>query len=243
MRLSKSALQLYTKCPYAYYLKYIQGFSGPSTDAMQIGITFHEDADKFFDNVSLRELANQTSIFGIEAYIRDLLPKGFLYDHFAHIQTVHYMGLNNKDDFMPVEREIKLVYKDIMNEDAPDWCLDVGIIDRIDKINGETVLIEYKSGKFRQGINQELMMYKDLIEQTTDYKIDKLCAIYPKELYGAKLPSGVYFKSPSHQKQARAKIEYVRQMIRAGNWHTKKFNLCAWCDVADICFKEEMVVR
>jgi len=238
MRLSKSALQTYLKCPYHYYLRYILGYQGPKAEVMQIGIDFHDRADKFFDNVSLKELANQTSIFGIESYIRSFFPEGKLYDNFTHIETVLYMSLNNKDEFMPLEREIKLVA-----EGAPDDCLDVGIIDRIDKINGETILIEYKSGKFRQGINQELMMYKVLVEQTTDYKIDKVCAIYPKELYGSALPSGVYIKKPSHEKQARDKVAYVKDMLRKKKWQQKKHNLCAWCDAADLCFESEMVVE
>jgi hypothetical protein len=210
---------------------------------MTAGIEFHDRADKVFDDLSLQELANQTSIFGIESYIRSFFPEGSLYDHFAHIETVLYMSLNKKEEFMPVEREIKLVVKDILGHDAPEWCLDVGIIDRIDTVDGETILIEYKSGKFRQGINQELMMYKDLVELTTDYKIDKVCAIYPKELYGTKLPSGVYIKSPSHEKFARAKVEFVKGEIRKKKWNQKKFGLCAWCDVADKCFEDELVIQ
>ena len=243
MRLSKSGLQIYIQCPYRYYLQYVKRLRGPPSEAMLKGIDFHDRADKSFDDVSLKELANQTSIFGIESYIRSLFPDGLLFDHFAHIETVQYMGLNNKTDFMPVEREIKLVVEDILGEPAPDWCLDVGIIDRIDQVNGETILIEYKSGKFRQGINQELMMYKDLVELTTNYKIDKLCAIYPKELYGTKLPSGVYFKNPSHEKQARAKVQFVKDMIRKKEWRQKKYSLCAWCSVAEECFKDEMVIE
>jgi RecB family exonuclease len=148
------------------------------------------------------------------------------------------MHLNNKEEFMPVEREIKIEL-----EDAPDWCLDVGVIDRIDKVDGETILIEYKSGKFRQGINQELMMYKDLLEYNTDYKVDKVCAIYPKELYGTKLPSGVYVKSPSHEKFARAKVQSVKEAIRKRKWNKKTYNLCAWCDVTDQCFEDEMEIK
>lgn len=242
MRLSKSGLQTYIKCPYSYYLQYEEGHRGQPSEAMLKGSEFHDLADKFFDLVSLQELANQTSIFGIESYLRSFFPEGSLYDHFAHMQTVHYMALNKKEEFMPVEREVKLVVKDIIGKDAPEWCLDVGIVDRIDQVNGETILIEYKSGKYRQGINQELMMYKDIVELTTDYKIDKLCAIYPKELYGTKLPSGVYFKSPSHEKQARAKVEFVKDMIRRKKWRQKKYSLCNWCDHADLCFEDELRV-
>ena len=51
MRLSKSGLQTYTKCPYAYYLRYIEGHKGPSTEAMDRGIEFHDRAEKFFDEI------------------------------------------------------------------------------------------------------------------------------------------------------------------------------------------------
>ena len=237
MQLSKTGLYTYLRCPYSYYLKYVVGCVSEKTAEMMAGIEFHDRACAFFDNISLKELANQTSMFGIERYIRSFFPEGLLYDHFSHMQTIHYMTLNNKDEFMPIERELKLVA-----DDAPDYCLDVGIIDRIDKIDGQTVLIEYKSGKFRQGINQELMMYKVLIEEATDYKIDAVCGIYPQELYGTKLPSGVYFKKPSHENQAKEKVVYVKKMLREKRWKDKKINACAWCGVADECFnKEEMI--
>jgi len=238
MRLSKSGLQTYLKCPYAYYLQYIKGFRGPATEAMEKGIKFHEDADQFFDKISLQELANQDTIFGIERYIRTFYPEGSLYDKFAHIQTVHYMTLNNKQEFIPVEREIKIEV-----DNAPDDILDVGIIDWIAIENGMTILGEYKTGKFRQGINQELMMYKSLVEYATDYKIDAVCAIYPQELYGSKLPSGVYFRKPKYEVTARKKVAYVKDMIRKEKFDQKKYNLCAWCENADICFENEMVVE
>ena len=238
MRLSKSGLQTYVRCPYSYYLHYKEGHPISTTPEMEAGTVFHEQADKFFDKVSLKELAAQTSMFGIECYIRSLFPEGLVYDHFSHMLTVHYMSLNKKEEFIPIEREIKIVA-----DNAPDWCLDVGIIDRIDRVDGQTILIEYKSGKFRQGINQELMMYKILLEQATDYKIDAVCGIYPKELYGAKLPSGIYFKKPSHEKQAKAKVEYVKKMLKEHKWNSKKINACAWCGVADECFKKEMEIE
>lgn len=238
MRLSKSGLQTYLKCPYAYYLHYILGHTGPPTEEMEIGVRFHEDADKFFDKVSLRELADQTAIFGIERYIRSLYPEGSLYDKFAHIQTTHYMTLNKKEEFIPVERELKVEVKN-----APDDVLDVGIIDWIAQENGMTILGEYKTGKFRQGINQELMMYKVLVEYATEYKIDAVCAIYPNELYGSRLPSGVYFKKPSYETVARKKVAYVKDMIRKKKFSQKKYNLCAWCENADICFENELVIE
>ena len=96
MRLSKSALQLYQKCPYSYYLKYIKGIRGEPSQAMSDGLYFHDKADDFFDDVSLRELAELDSIFAIERYIRSLLPTDripHIFDHFSHQQTVFYINV------------------------------------------------------------------------------------------------------------------------------------------------------
>jgi hypothetical protein len=199
---------------------------------MSAGTEFHDQANLLFDKISLPELVCQTSIYGIERYIRSLLPAGKLYDNFSHIETVQYMKLNNKDEFIPIAREQKIVA-----EDAPDWCLDVGIIDRVDKVDGFTVLIEYKSGSFQQGINQELMLYKVLWEFVTHQKIDYICAIYPKELYGTKLPSGVYLKKPSHESIAKNKVTMVKQAIRNQQWD-KETNACVWCGVAGECYAD-----
>jgi hypothetical protein len=234
MRLSKSGLFTYLKCPYSYYLMYEKGQRFEPTPEMSAGLDFHDQANKLFDNISLQELANHNSIYGIERYIRSLLPgEGSLYDHFSHMQTVHYMSLNKKSDFIPIEREIKLVA-----ENAPEWCLDVGIIDRVDVVDGHRILIEYKSGSFQQTINQELMMYKVLYEFVTHQKIDYVCAIFPKELYGTKLPSGVYFKKPTNEAIARKKVAFVKQSIREQKWE-KESNACVWCGVADTCYAND----
>jgi hypothetical protein len=234
MRLSKSGLFAYLKCPYAFYLQYEKGQRFEPTPEMSAGSEFHDQANKLFDRVSLQELADQTSIYGIERYIRSLLPgEGSVYDHFSHMQTVHYMTLNNKSEFIPIVRESKIVA-----ENAPDWCLDVGIIDRIDRVDGKNILIEYKSGSFQSSINQELMMYKVLYEFVTHQKIDYVCALFPKELYGTKLPSGVYFKKPSNEHIARKKVAYVKQSIRDKKWD-KESNACVWCGVADTCYAND----
>jgi hypothetical protein len=237
MRLSKSALYTFEKCPYSYYLKYIQRIPTAKSFEMQRGIDFHERADKFFDQISLDDLAQLDTIEKVQEYFESFFPvtEDILYRNFAHMQATHYINLDVKEEFIPVEREFKVEIVD-----APDWCLDIGYIDFISQINGETILGEYKTGKFRQGINQEMMFYKDLIEQGTDYKITKLCVIYPMELYGVKLPTGVYYKSPSHEKFARRKVEATKKAIRKGQWFKKKYSLCAWCGVADNCFMEEV---
>jgi len=233
MRLSKSGLFTYLKCPYSFYLQYELGQRFQPTPEMEAGTRFHDEANKLFDKISLAELANQTSIYGIERYIRSLLPEGLLYDHFSHMQTAHYISLNNKDEFVPIARETKLVA-----DNAPDWCLDVGIIDRVDKVDGQTILIEYKSGSYQQTINQELMLYKVLYEFVTHQKVDYICALFPKELYGTKLPSGVFFRKPSNEPIARRKVETVKQAIRNKEWE-KETAACAWCGVADTCYLQD----
>jgi len=236
MRLSKTALYTYEKCPYSYYLKYIQRIPVAKSYEMERGITFHNVAEKFYDQICLDVMKEMDTVEEVQEYLEGFFPTGdVLYRNFAHIQATHFINLDKKEEFIPVARELK-----VQLDDAPDWCLDIGYIDFISQIGGETILGEYKSGKFRQGINQEMMFYKDLVEQGTDYKITKLCAIFPMELYGVKLPTGVYYKSPSHSKFARAKVENTKKAIRKGDWFKKKYNLCSWCGTADTCFMEEV---
>ena len=242
MRLSKTGLNIYDKCPYSYFLKYIQHVPVESSEAMDKGIEFHENADGFFDKVDLDYMSTFETQLELKAYLASLLPDMTMYKNFAHIEATHYMNLTKKEEFIPIEREFKVDLHEVLGEEnVPDWCLDIGYIDWIAEVDGETVLGEYKSGKYRQGINQELMMYKDLIEQGTDYKIDKLCAIFPMELYGVKLPTGVYYKSPSHEKFARAKVERVKKAIRAGQWYKKKFSMCQWCGVSGTCYENDAI--
>jgi len=234
-KLSKSALLTYQKCPYCYYLKYVQRIPTAKSYEMEKGIDFHERADSFYDQIKLDDMLEFKSAEELQKYFEGFFPEGILFRNFSFLQANHFFNLNKKEEFFPVERELLVTL-----DDAPEWCLEIGYIDWISQIDGLTILGEYKTGKFRQGINQELMMYKDLVEQGTDYKIDRLCSIYPAELYGPRLPSGIYYKTPSHAKHARAKVQATKEAIRKGKWFEKKHNLCAWCGVADTCFMEEV---
>jgi len=232
MRLSKTGLNTFVKCPFAYYLHYKLNIPFDKTMEMQRGIDFHERADKLFDQVTpdgLRQAEN------VESYLASFLPDETIYKNFAHMQAIFYQGLSNKQDFFPIARELYIDVEQITGKPTPIDVLDVGYIDWIGRIDGKIVLGEYKSGKFTRGINQELMMYKVMYETATGISVDRVCALFPAELGGVNLPSGVYYKPPSHEKEARAKVKLVKEEIFAELFNEKKKNVCQWCGVAGHC--------
>ena len=232
MRLSKTGLNTYVKCPFAYYLHYKLKIPFDKTIEMGKGIDFHEKADQLFAQITPDGLAQAKNV---ESYLASFLPDEPLYKNFAHMQAIYYQGLSNKQEFFPIARELYIDVEQMTGKPTPIDVLDVGYIDWISRVDGKMVLGEYKSGKFQRGINQELMMYKVMYETATGIKIDRVCALYPMELGGTQLPSGVYYKAPSHEDEARAKVQLVKEEILAELFNEKRHGGCQWCGVAGHC--------
>jgi hypothetical protein len=232
MRLSKTGLNTYLKCPFAFYLHYKLKIPFDKTLEMERGINFHEVANSLFDKITPDGLAQAESA---EDYLLSFLPDEPLYKNFAHMQAIFYQGLDNKTEFFPIARELYIDVAEMTGKPTPIDVLDVGYIDWIGKHNEHLVLGEYKSGKFLPGIHQELMMYKVMYEAATGKKIDRICALYPMEIGREKLPSGVYYKSPSHEREARNKVQQVKEEIDAMLFDEKKRSYCSWCGVAAEC--------
>lgn len=187
--LSKSGVLTYDFCPRKFYLKKIEDYDLPESDALQKGIKFHNWIDELFDNIDKSALINgETTIR--EEYKRHF-PDDFeaidkqevdLYTNFIEMDEERWEETENKEDFFPIKTEEFLSDEDLMFH---------GAYDRLDKYgeeDGEDVHIvyDYKTGSYKNyresNYRFQLCGYRHLIHKNYDkYNVKYGGIIFPKE--------------------------------------------------------------
>lgn len=151
MRLSKSKVLEYERCPYAFKLHHIDGFQEPPSMAMQRGSEIHQIYDDFFKppTSDLKELSNEITK-------HELFPK-------YKTQVKKLLSLTEKTG-VPLYREVKL-YDEVLNIS--------GIIDRVDFDGKSIAIIDYKSGQEHpiENYRFELALYTYLFEKNHNQKV------------------------------------------------------------------------
>lgn len=161
--ITKSMVFSYDFCPVQFYKNYILKEKRPKTTAMEIGIRFHEFAERFFG----------MALDVPPEYWCNFIPKSFtppekaMAGFFVQNEYQRY-NLLGPEDFMPMACEW-------WGQSEP---LKIrGYIDRVDYVNkdeNEIRLIEYKTSKkakFPQ-VRQELAFYSILFNDVTEHQYD-----------------------------------------------------------------------
>lgn len=180
--LSKSSINLYNFCPYAFYLRYIKGKRGEPSRQMERGTEFHDWAEDIYDKVDKESLKEGESSI-VKEYKKHLPKKAKiqskrdveLYKNFIDIEDKRWKNTDDKDLFFPVKTEMFLTDKDLMYH---------GSFDRLDLYDDdEYIVIEYKTGDFKEykmsDYRFELFGYKHLIEKNLDYDVDYMGVVFP----------------------------------------------------------------
>jgi ATP-dependent helicase/DNAse subunit B len=155
MRLSKSKIYTFEKCPFYYKLTYLDdAIKDDKSEPMQRGVEIHKLAEDFF------KPENKTP----ENLIKEI-QKHPLYEKHKEA-VINIVKFNNRMGFrMPLFREEILV--------EPELNIK-GVIDRVDLDDkGNYILLDYKSGKKHplSDYRFELALYTYLFEMTHNQKI------------------------------------------------------------------------
>lgn len=161
--ITKSMIFSYDFCPVQFYKQYILKERRPPTPAMEVGIRFHEFAERFF-GMAYEVPPERWINFIPESFTP---PEKEMAAYFIGNEYQRY-NLLGSEDFMPM---------------ACEWWgqsenLKIrGYIDRVDYVNKDENtlrLIEYKTGKrakFPQ-VRQELAFYSLLFNDVTENQYD-----------------------------------------------------------------------
>lgn len=223
LRLSKSKfLQYKYNCPRQYYFDNFTdyGKQRATNVYMVFGSMMHEYFEEYNKNAESAEF-----------YREALVDEEPYKEHIINFEKIlEKFGLDRAE-----VSELKIY------DPEKDF---VAIVDAIYKKDGEYILVDYKTGRyFKQDKNkyiQELLLYVDAIERSTDMKISKI------GMFFTAYPDDSFIQDVDRNKiqETLADLDEVRRRIENCEFPRNKSVLCAWCDYREVCegYRDEIIV-
>ena len=232
MRLSKTKVNTYLKCPLEFRLKYIDEIEVPQNEFMALGSDVHLIAEKFtakfqdeLDDVDIR---NELLKIAHEEDIG--------YDVGEHIDNLatffHEAFINNNFTLFSYEEHI------VDEENDFSGICDIILEDE----NGELVVIDYKTSKSNSfsRYRLELCYYKLLVENVYKKPVSQVGIFFTKN--GRLRLLNVYnvnnkrlFLNNKEISDAVDTLRQVRSEIDDEKFHPNRQFLCRYCTYKDIC--------
>lgn len=232
MKLSKSKVNTYLKCPLEFKFQYIDEIEMPQNKYMVLGSDVHLIAEKFSE-----KFADDLDGVNIEnELLKIALEEDIGYDVGEHIDN-----LSSFFNEVFVENDYKL----FCNE---EYLLDEenrfsGICDIIlEDENGNLVVIDYKTSKSSSfsKYRLELCYYKLLVENVTGKSVSQVGIFFTKNgrlrlLDVCDEDNKRKYLNDDEINQAINTLHHVRKEINNENFPAKRQFLCRYCTYREIC--------
>lgn len=232
MKLSKSKVNSYLKCPLEFKFQYIDEIEVPENKYMALGSDVHLIAEKFTEKFG-------DDICDIDTY-NELLKIAHDLD-MEYDLTAHIDNLSTFFDEMFVENDYSL----FSNE---EYLLDEenrfsGICDIIlENENNELVVIDYKTGRSSSfsKYRLELCYYKLLVENVYNRKVSAVGIFFTKNgklrlLDVCDEDNKRKYLNQNEINEAVDTLRKVRKDINNGIFPRRRQFLCRYCTYSDLC--------
>ena len=235
MRLSKSKINTYLKCPREFKYRYIDEIEDKPNEYMELGTKVHLIAEIY------------TKIYGDNPqenprYYLDLIARQKKID-LDQIDT-HLDSLASFFNRAFIENDYKVFsQEEYLTDDENNFS---GITDIIlENPDGELIVIDYKTGSSSSfsKCRLELGYYKMLVESNYDKNVVSAGIFFTKDNKLRLLD----FKDEDNKRKYICNKELnegldtlyeVRKNVNAGKFPKEEQFLCQYCTYADICFKD-----
>lgn len=238
MIISKSKVNLLGTCPRLFKFQVIEHRKPevPKADVTQIGIDMHKIFEDFFKAIKFNEIPAKPYEYFCNSMV---VKKQYepMFRHFCKVETEIWNSLENKNYFMPIFTEKKILAGD-MN----------GIIDRVDYDGEDYSIIDYKSTApmwnpdlkvwepSPSKVRFELCFYANLINQSNI--LDKPVKFVGS--YGYK--NGNLFFEPVKDISFKSMLKKVEAFRKTDfdkiEYPAKPGNACRWCEFTVSCAEE-----
>jgi len=232
MKLSKSKVNTYLKCPLEFKFQYIDEIEVPQNKYMALGSDVHliaeKFAEKFEDNLDDVNIENELLKIAHEEEIG--------YDLTEHIDN---LGSFFKEIF--IDNDYKLFSQE-------EYLLDEknrfsGICDIIlEDENGELIVIDYKTSKSSSfsKYRRELCYYKLLVENVYEKPVSQVGIFFTKNgrlrlLEVCDEENKRYYLNDDEIREAVDTLHHVRDEINNEHFPAKRQFLCRYCTYKHIC--------
>ena len=232
MRMSKSKINTYLKCPLEFKFQYIDEIEAEPNKYMILGSDVHliaeKFADKFGDDLEGVNIENEL--------IKIMNELDIGYDLSSHVNN---LGLFFREVF--IDNNYKLFsQEEYLHDEVHRFS---GICDIIlEDENGELVVIDYKTSNSNtfSRYRRELCYYKLLVENVYDKNVSSVGIFFTKN--GRLRLLDVYEDDNKRKFLNSAEIEdavdtfyQVRSEVNSGNFYAKRQFLCKFCTYKEIC--------
>lgn len=225
MKLSKSKINTYLKCPLEFKFQYIDEIEAEPNIYMQIGTNVHLIAEKFSE-----KFGDELDDVDIENELVKIAFEENLYDLDNHIEN---LATFFREVF--VESDYKLFSQE-------EYLLDEthrfsGICDIIlEDENGDLVVVDYKTGNSNSfsKYRRELCYYKLLVENVCERDVSSVGIFFTKNgrlrlLDVCDEENKRKFLHSREIDEAINTFYHVRNEVNKGNFYPKRQFLCKFC--------------
>ena len=231
MKLSKSKINTYLKCPLEFKFQYIDELEAEPNVYMQVGTDVHLIAEKFSE-----KFGDELDGVDIENELVKIAFEENLYDLDNHIEN---LATFFREVF--VESDYKLFSQE-------EYLLDEthrfsGICDIIlEDENGDLVVVDYKTGNYNSfsKYRRELCYYKLLVENVCERDVSSVGIFFTKNgrLRLLDVCDEENKRKFLHSREIDEAIDtfyHVRNEVNKGNFYPKRQFLCKFCTYKHIC--------
>ena len=232
MRLSKSKINTYLKCPLAFRFQYIEEIEGEPNEYMILGRDVHSVAETFADRFG--DELEKVNIENELIKITNDLDIG--YDISEHVDN---LGSFFREVF--IDNDYKLFTQEeylIDEENRFSGICDIILEDE----NGDLVVIDYKtsnSNTFHK-YRRELCYYKLLVENVYEKDVSRVGILFTRNgrlrlLDVCNEENKRKYLNENEISQAVDTLHRVRREIKNENFPAKRQFICRFCSYKHIC--------
>ena len=238
LRLSYSSISTYEKCPFQYFLQYVEKLEMPRSPALSFGSSLHGALERFHSG-------KEKPLPALEDLLRDLEEawesEGYsdageeeAFKQRGRAILTRYYESNCEKPAVPVALEQRFLLP------MDGWKLS-GVMDRVDRYpDGSYEIIDYKTNSKlpplrRLQEDMQLPIYQMAAMQVLGINPARLTFHYlvPGQRYSTRaLP-------PEDIERLKARLQDVAASIREGAFEPRPNHLCGWCDVRVHCPLEQ----
>ena len=235
MRMSKSKINTYIKCPREFKYRYIDEIEVPPNEYMALGSDVHLIAEKYAEIYGDNPQENPR-------YFLDLISEQLNIG--VDDIDVHLESLSDFFKLELIEKDFKIFsQEEYLTNETHNFT---GITDLIlENSAGELIVIDYKTGSSSSfsKCRLELGYYKMLVESAYDRDVIGAGIFFTKDnklrvLYFEDEENKRKFMHSKELEEGIDTLYEVREKVNAGKFPKNRQYICRFCTYEEICYKD-----